>query len=249
MALGPRRSSTCNRVVAERQFSAAEFIALLKKLQPRLYSISSSLKAHPDEVHLTVGSVRHNSHGRVRKGVCSIFLADRCGADTPVPMWIQPSHGFKLPTNLSRDVIMVGPGTGHRASSAHSSRSARSSARKGRNWLFFGDQRRAFDYLYEETLEAWRTGGHLVRLDLAFSRDQAQKIYVQHRMLEATAELWAWLEGGAHFYVCGDASRMAKDVDAALHTICEKAGGLGADAAREYVNKLKSEKRYQRDVY
>ena len=231
-----------------RQFSAAEFIALLKKPQPRLYSISSSLKAHPDEVHLTVGSVRHNSHGRARKGVCSIFLADRCSDDTAVPIWIQASHGFKLPTDLCRDVIMVGPGTGIAPFRAFLEEREITGA-TGRNWIFFGDQRRAFDYLYEETLEAWRTGGHLARLDLAFSRDQAEKIYVQHRMLEAAAELWAWLEGGAHFYVCGDASRMAKDVDAALHTICEKAGGLSADAARGYVNKLKSEKRYQRDVY
>jgi sulfite reductase (NADPH) flavoprotein alpha-component len=229
-------------------FTAVEFVALLKKLQPRLYSISSSLKAHPEEVHLTVGAVRHHSHGRTRKGVCSTFLADRCAAEIPVPVWVQPSHGFKLPTDGARDIIMVGPGTGIAPFRAFLEERQITGA-AGRNWLFFGDQRRAFDYLYEETLEGWRTGGHLARLDLAFSRDQAEKIYVQQRMLEAGLELWAWLEGGAHFYVCGDASRMAKDVDAALHRIAETAGGLSADAAKEYVSKLKSDKRYQRDVY
>lgn len=229
-------------------FTAVEFVALLKKLQPRLYSISSSLKAHPEEVHLTVGSVRHHSHGRARKGVCSTFLADRCSAEVPVPVWVQPSHGFKLPTDGARDIIMVGPGTGIAPFRAFLEERQVTGA-AGRNWLFFGDQRRASDYLYEETLEAWHTGGHLARLDLAFSRDQAEKIYVQHRMLEASAELWTWLEGGAHFYVCGDASRMAKDVDTALHRIAETAGGLSTEAAKEYVSRLKSEKRYQRDVY
>ena len=229
-------------------FIAVEFVALLKKLQPRLYSISSSLKAHPEEVHLTVGSVRHHSHGRARKGVCSTFLADRCSAEIPVPVWVQPSHGFKLPTDGARDIIMVGPGTGIAPFRAFLEEREITGA-AGRNWLFFGDQRRAFDYLYEETLEGWRAGGHLARLDLAFSRDQAEKIYVQNRMLEAGSELWSWLEGGAHFYVCGDASRMAKDVDAALHRIAETVGGLSADAAKEYVSTLKSEKRYQRDVY
>ncbi len=229
-------------------FTAVEFVALLKKLQPRLYSISSSLKAHPEEVHLTVGSVRYHSHGRARKGVCSTFLADRCSAEVPVPVWVQPSHGFKLPTDGARDIIMVGPGTGIAPFRAFLEERQITGA-AGRNWLFFGDQRRAFDYLYEETLEGWRTGGHLARLDLAFSRDQAEKVYVQNRMLEASAELWAWLENGAHFYVCGDASRMAKDVDAALHRIAETGGGLSAEAATEYVSKLKSEKRYQRDVY
>ncbi len=229
-------------------FSATDLIAVLKKLQPRLYSIASSLAAHPDEVHLTVGSVRYTAHGRARKGVCSTFLADRCAADTALPVWVQPSHGFKLPADASRDIIMVGPGTGIAPFRAFLEEREIAGA-NGRNWLFFGDQRRALDYLYEDTLEAWRTGGHLARLDLAFSRDQAEKIYVQQRMLESAAELWAWLEGGAHFYVCGDASRMAKDVDAALHKVCETIGGLSADAAAEYVKKLKSEKRYQRDVY
>jgi sulfite reductase (NADPH) flavoprotein alpha-component len=229
-------------------FSAAEFVKLLKKLQPRLYSISSSPKAHPGEVHLTIGAVRYESHGRKRGGVCSTFLADRVGADTPLPVFVQASHGFKLPTDLTRPVIMVGPGTGIAPFRAFLEERAATGA-TGKNWLFFGDQRRATDYLYQETLETWHQGAHLHRLDLAFSRDQEHKVYVQHRMLEAAAELWAWLQEGAHFYVCGDASRMAKDVDAALHQVCETAGGLSADAAKEYVSKLKSEKRYQRDVY
>jgi sulfite reductase (NADPH) flavoprotein alpha-component len=229
-------------------FSAAEFVKLLKKLQPRLYSISSSPKAHPGEVHLTVGAVRYESYGRKRGGVCSTFLADRVGADTSLPVFVQPSHGFKLPADLTRPVIMVGPGTGIAPFRAFLQERAATGA-SGKNWLFFGDQRRATDYLYQETLEAWHQGGHLHRLDLAFSRDQEHKVYVQHRMLEAAADLWAWLQDGAHFYVCGDASRMAKDVDTALHQVCETAGGLSADAAREYVSKLKSEKRYQRDVY
>jgi sulfite reductase (NADPH) flavoprotein alpha-component len=229
-------------------FSPAEFVKLLKKLQPRLYSISSSPKAHPAEVHLTVGAVRYESHGRKRGGVCSTFLADRVSADTTVPVFVQASHGFKLPADLTRPVIMVGPGTGIAPFRAFLEE-RRATGATGKNWLFFGDQCRATDYLYEETLEAWRGDSHLSRLDLAFSRDQEHKVYVQHRMIEAAAELWAWLQEGAHFYVCGDASRMAKDVDVALHQVCESAGGLSPDSAKEYVSKLKSEKRYQRDVY
>lgn len=229
-------------------FTAAEFVALLKKLQPRLYSISSSPKAHPDEVHLTVAAVRYESNGRGRKGVCSTFLADRCTDETPVPVYVQTSHGFRLPADGSVPVIMCGPGTGIAPFRAFLEEREATGA-TGRNWLFFGDQRRATDFLYREQLEAWVANGHLARLDLAFSRDQAEKIYVQNRMLENAAELWNWLESGAHFYVCGDASRMAKDVDAALHRIAETAGGMTPEAAAEYIQKLKSDKRYQRDVY
>lgn len=235
-------------LVAGTHFAPTEFAGLLKKLQPRLYSISSSPKAHPGEVHLTVGIVRHDSHGRRRGGVCSTFLADRVGPDTPVPVFVQPSHGFKLPADPALPVIMVGPGTGIAPFRAFIEERIATGA-SGRNWLFFGDQRRATDFLYQDTLEAWLADGALARLDLAFSRDQAEKIYVQHRMVEAAGDLWAWLESGAHFYVCGDASRMAKDVDAALHKVCETAGGLSSDAAAEYIGRLKSGKRYQRDVY
>ncbi len=230
------------------KFSAGEIVGLLKKLQPRLYSISSSPKTHPGEVHLTIGAVRYESHGRARKGICSTFLADRCAADTPVPVFIQTSHGFRLPENGEVPIIMCGPGTGIAPFRAFLEERLATGAR-GKNWLFFGDQKRATDYLYQETLEGWLSGGHLARLDLAFSRDQAEKIYVQNRMLENAVELWSWLERGAHFYVCGDASRMAKDVDAALHTIAETVGGLSKEAAAAYIQKLKADKRYQRDVY
>lgn len=230
------------------RFTASELLALLKKLQVRLYSISSSPKAHPDEVHLTVGAVRYESHGRLRKGICSTFLADRCAEDTPVPVFVQTSHGFRLPANGDVPVIMCGPGTGIAPFRAFLEERLATGA-KGKNWLFFGDQCRATDFLYQDTLEGWQKDGHLTRLDLAFSRDQAEKIYVQNRMQECATELWAWLQEGAHFYVCGDASRMAKDVDAMLHTVAETAGGLGKEGAAEFMQKLKSEKRYQRDVY
>ncbi|MEO7319737.1 MAG: sulfite reductase subunit alpha [Chthoniobacteraceae bacterium] len=229
------------------KFTPTEFIALLKKLQPRLYSISSSPKAHPSEVHLTVGAVRYDSHGRQRKGICSTFLADRA-SDAPVHVFVQPSHGFKLPLDGNVPVIMVGPGTGIAPFRAFLQERHATKA-PGKNWLIFGDQKRETDFLYRELLEGWVADGHLTRLDLAFSRDQAEKIYVQNRMLEAAAELWSWLQAGAHFYVCGDASRMAKDVDAALHQIAASAGGLSAEAAAEYVARLKTDKRYQRDVY
>jgi len=226
----------------------AEFIPLLKRLAPRLYSISSSPKAHPGEVHLTVGAVRYESHGRVRKGVASTFLADRVGDAEFVKVFVQPSHGFKPPVNGDLPMIMVGPGTGIAPFRAFLEERLATSA-KGKNWLFFGDQKKDTDFLYDELLTGWQTSGFLTRLDLAFSRDQEKKIYVQDRMTENATELWSWLEAGAHFYVCGDASRMAKDVDAALHKIVETAGGKSADEAKAYVAKLKSDKRYQRDVY
>jgi sulfite reductase (NADPH) flavoprotein alpha-component len=180
--------------------------------------------------------------------VASTFLADRVGDADLVKVYVQPSHGFKPPTNGNTPMIMVGPGTGIAPFRAFLEERLATDA-KGKNWLFFGDQTRAADFLYEEQLTGWLKDGLLTRLDLAFSRDQAEKIYVQHRMLETADELWSWLEAGAHFYICGDASRMAKDVDAALHTVIEQAGGKSADEAKAYVAKLKSEKRYQRDVY
>jgi sulfite reductase (NADPH) flavoprotein alpha-component len=224
---------------------ASELVKFLRKLAPRLYSISSSPKAHPGEVHLTVGLVRYESHGLARGGVCSTFLADRA---TDVPIFVQPSHGFKLPADPGTPVIMVGPGTGIAPFRAFVEERIAIAA-PGKNWLFFGDQRRASGFLYEDTLTAWLRDGHLARLDLAFSRDQAEKIYVQHRMQQNAAELFRWLEEGAHFYVCGDASRMAKDVDGALHNVIETAGGKTVEQAAAYVAKLKSDKRYQRDVY
>lgn len=231
------------------KFEPVEFIGYLRKLQPRLYSISSSPKAHPGEVHLTVAAVRYETHGRSRKGICSTFLADRIElGETPVPVFTQPSHGFKPPTNKDLPMIMVGPGTGIAPFRAFlEERKATES--KGKNWLFFGDQKEEFDYLYQEQLEEFQQDGFLTRLDLAFSRDQAEKVYVQNRMEENAAELWKWLEEGAHFYVCGDAKRMAKDVDLALHKVIETQGGKTEEEAKEYVKQLKSDKRYQRDVY
>jgi len=230
------------------EFAAEEFVSLLKKLQPRLYSIASSLKAHPEEVHLTVDTVRYEIHGRKRKGVCSNFLAERAGKETPVPVFIQVSKHFRVPENGDIPIIMVGPGTGIAPFRAFLEERKATGA-KGGNWLFFGAQKSSCDFFYKEELEAHQRDGVLARFDTAFSRDQNYKIYVQTRMMESAKELWNWLEQGAHFYVCGDASRMAKDVDKALHEILKIAGGRSEDAAAEYIQKLKSDKRYQRDVY
>ena len=226
-----------------------EFVSTLRKLNPRLYSISSSPNAHLNEVHLTVAAVRYEAHGRSKKGVASCWLADRVRPmESDVPVFVQTSHGFRLPTDGSKPVIMVGPGTGIAPFRAFLEE-RRVSGSKGKNWLFFGDQRRSQDFLYEEQITAWTSDGHLERLDLAFSRDQTAKIYVQDRMLESAGELWKWLEDGAHFYVCGDAKRMAKDVDAALHQVIREVGGKTEEQAESYVSSLKTEKRYQRDVY
>jgi sulfite reductase (NADPH) flavoprotein alpha-component len=230
------------------KFVPAEFVSLLARLQPRLYSISSSPKVHPDEVHLTVATVRYESGGRARKGVCSTFLAERAEPPTPVPVFVQRSHGFRLPSDGARPVIMIGPGTGVAPFRAFLEE-RRALGAKGRNWLFFGDQQRECDFLYRPELEAMLAEGSLARLETAFSRDQPEKIYVQHQMLEQTAEFWRWLEAGAHVYVCGDAKRMAKDVDAALHQIVQRAGGQTMEQAADYVARMKTEKRYQRDVY
>ncbi|AOS45184.1 Sulfite reductase [NADPH] flavoprotein alpha-component [Lacunisphaera limnophila] len=225
-----------------------ELVDHLRRLMPRLYSIASSPLRHPGEVHLTVAPVRYESNGRRRYGVCSTFLADRVTRrKTPIPVFVATSH-FKLPEDLARDVIMVGPGTGVAPFRAFMQERVATAAR-GRNWLFFGDQHQATDYLYGDEWKALLAEGKMARVDLAFSRDQAQKIYVQDRMRENAAEFWAWIQGGAHLYVCGDAHRMAKDVDLVLHQIIEQQGGLEPAAAAEYVKQMKRDKRYQRDVY
>lgn len=229
------------------RLKAAEFVALLRKSQPRLYSISSSPKAHPGEVHLTVSAVRYEAGGRGRKGVASCFLADRCTADTPVPVFVHANTAFRPPAS-DVPLIMIGPGTGIAPFRAFLEDRAAAGA-AGRNWLFFGDQTAAHDYLYRDEIEGFVRDGRLARLDLAWSRDQAEKVYVQHRMLAAADELWRWLEEGAAVYVCGDASRMAKDVDAALHQVIGCAGGKSPEAAREYVKAMQAARRYQRDVY
>jgi len=234
--------------VLEPVFEGAEqFLSILRKLQPRLYSISSSPNAHSLEVHLTVGAVRYEGHGRSRKGVCSTYLADRVG-ESSVGVFVHKNPGFRLPTDGDTPVIMVGPGTGIAPFRAFLEERV-SSESKGKNWLFFGDRSAKTDFLYEAELKAFHESGALSYLDTAFSRDQAEKIYVQHRMLERASELWAWLEEGAHFYVCGDASRMAKDVDLALHQVLETQGAMSSEEAGAYIKEMKKAKRYQRDVY
>ncbi|HLP01797.1 MAG TPA: sulfite reductase subunit alpha [Opitutaceae bacterium] len=226
----------------------ADFAAALRPLQHRLYSISSSPKAHAGRVHLTVGAVRYELGGRVRKGVASTFLAERALAAGTVRIYVHPNKGFRPPADGDTPAIMVGPGTGIAPFRAFL-HERRASGAAGRNWLLFGDQRETTDFLYRDELLALRDDGFLNRLDLAWSRDQAAKIYVQNRILEHATELWSWLEAGAHFYVCGDASRMAKDVHAALLKVVETAGGKTAEAAEQYIAALVTTKRYQRDVY
>jgi len=229
------------------KFTPEEFVKCLRKLQPRLYSIASSQKAHASEVHLTVAAVRYETHGRKREGVCSTFLSDRAD-NSSVPVFVHTAKHFRVPEDLSTHVIMVGPGTGIAPFMAFLQERKVSGA-TGQNWLFFGDQKASTDFLYREELEAWQKEGVLHKLSTAFSRDQSEKIYVQHRMLEAAEELYSWLEQGAYFYICGDASRMAKDVDAALHQVVEKAGGKSSEEAAAYVEELKKSKRYRKDVY
>jgi sulfite reductase (NADPH) flavoprotein alpha-component len=220
----------------------------LDRLQPRLYSIASSSKAHPREVHLTVSAVRWDSNERKRTGIGSCYLADFAKPGDVIPVFVQKSHGFAPPADDNAPAIMVGPGTGVAPFRAFlEEREARKA--KGRNWLFFGEQKRATDFLYEDQIADWQRRGVLSRLDLAFSRDQADKIYVQHRIQENAAELWQWLEEGAHFYVCGDAKRMAKDVEDTLLKIAIERGGKSDGAAKTWLADLAKAGRYQRDVY
>lgn len=229
-------------------WSVEEFVKSLRKLQPRLYSIASSQKQVGESVHLTIATVRYASHGKNRKGVASTFLADRAPQEVPVPVFVHTAKHFRLPEDLSTPVIMVGPGTGVAPFRAFL-QERKATGGGGKNWLFFGEQRRSTDFLYEEELESMKACGTLTRLDVAFSRDQAQKVYVQHKMQEASRELYAWLEEGAHFFVCGDGARMAKDVDAELHAIVARESGRSAEEAAEYVEALKKSKRYKKDVY
>ncbi len=225
-----------------------ELVDHMRKLMPRLYSIASSPRVHPLEVHLTVAVVRFSTNDRERVGVCTTFLADRVSVgSSPTPVFVSHSH-FGPPEDGSRDAIMVGPGTGIAPFRGFLQDRIASGA-TGRNWLFFGDQKRATDFLYEEDWNRWLGEGKLTRLDTAFSRDQMNKIYVQDRMRENAGELWAWIEAGAFFYVCGDAKRMAKDVDVALHEVIAEQGRKTPAEAVDYVKLMKKDKRYQRDVY
>ncbi len=228
--------------------SGEALTGIFRKLPPRLYSIASSPLAHADEVHLTVAAVRYEAHGRKRKGVCSTYLADLVKSGDPVQVFVQPNKNFRLPADGSTPVIMVGPGTGvapfrsfveHRAAVGAS----------GKNWLFFGDQHYTYDFLYQLEWQDFLKDGVLTRLDVAFSRDQPEKVYVQDRMIAQAKELYEWLEEGAHFYVCGDATRMAHDVHEALISVVENQAAISREAAEAYVEDLKKAKRYQRDVY
>lgn len=224
-----------------------DLLASLPRLKPRLYSIASSPRAVPGRVELCIGVVRAERRGRIRDGVASCHLAYRAEEGAALTAHVQSSH-FRLPANAATPVIMVGPGTGiapFRAFLQH----REAIGAKGPAWLFFGDQRRATDFLFDEEIASWQAKGVLSRLSLAFSRDQAAKVYVQDRMREEAADLWRWLQDGAHFYVCGDASRMAKDVDAALRGIAQSEGAMSVDQARDWIVALARQGRYQRDVY
>jgi len=229
-------------------FTPDEFIKVLRKLQPRLYSIASSQRVVGDEVHLTVASVRYEAFGRQKSGVCSVFLAERAAGAGKVPVFVHGAKHFRLPEDLTTDMIMVGPGTGIAPFRAML-QERKATGASGKNWLFFGEQRSSTDFLYQQEFEDYLADGTLSRFDTAFSRDQDFKIYVQHRILEAADELFQWLESGAYFYICGDAARMAKDVDTALHQVVEKAGGKSPEEATAYIDALKKEKRYRKDVY
>jgi len=231
--------------------TAAEFLPLANKVAPRLYSIASSPKAHPNEVHLTVAVVKYHTHGREKMGLATGYLAhgQELNKDE-IPVYIQPTKHFHMPPP-DAPMIMVGPGTGIAPFRAFLEEREIDGA-KGKNWLFFGDQKKASDFLYEKQLVEMQAKGLLTKFDTAFSRDQAEKIYVQNRMHENAGELWKWIKDeGAYFYVCGDAKRMAKDVNQMLITIAQEQGGLTPEAAKEYieVTLAKTEKRYLKDVY
>jgi sulfite reductase (NADPH) flavoprotein alpha-component len=236
----------------EASFESPEaFLSQLTPVVPRLYSIASSPQAHPNEVHLCVAVVRYDTHGRAKKGLASGFLADHADLFVKnIPIYVQESRSFRLPKDPATDIIMCGPGAGIAPFRAFVEQRICEGA-PGRNWLLFGEQHSASDFLYGPEWLAYQKQGKLHRLDLAFSRDQPHKIYVQHRMLERARELWAWIQNGAYFYVCGDARHMAKDVHQALITIAQQEGGLSAEAAAEFVNVtlMRNEKRYLRDVY
>jgi sulfite reductase (NADPH) flavoprotein alpha-component len=236
----------------EAKFESPEaFLGHLSPVVPRLYSIASSLQAHPDEVHLCISVVRYETRGREKKGLASGFFADDAELFVKnIPVYVQESRSFRLPKDNSTDIIMCGPGTGLAPFRAFLEQRKLDGA-TGRNWLFFGEQHRATDFLYGNELLDYQKKRILNRLDLAFSRDQPDKIYVQHRMLENAKELWTWLLNGAYFYVCGDAKRMAKDVHQTLINIAQTEGAMSAEAAAEYVNTtlMRTEHRYLRDVY
>ena len=225
-----------------------QLFQILARLVPRMYSIASSQLLHPDNVQTTVRVVRYDAHGRERQGLASGHLGERAPIGSTMPIFLHANHLFRLPEDPTTPIIMVGPGTGIAPFRAFlEERQALGST--GHNWLFFGEQRRALDFLYQDQLEAMHKDGFLTRLDTAFSRDQQRKIYVQDRMSQNCAELYAWLERGAYFYVCGDANRMAKDVETALLDAIAHGSHGTLDHAEEYLAAMKKQKRYQRDIY
>jgi len=227
------------------RFAPEEFVGLLRKLQPRLYSIASSQKVYPRSIHLTVAIVRYLSYERLRRGVCSTFLSERAAV---IPLFVHSARHFHMPKDPDVPIIMVGPGTGIAPFRAFL-QERRATGARGKNWLFLGGRRYTSDFFYQSELETYYAEGTLHRLDAAFSRDQELKIYVQHRMLEKAKEFYNWLESGAYLYVCGDATHMAREVDDALHTIIERAGNKTSDQSREYIRELRNERRYRCDVY
>ncbi|MBS2969089.1 assimilatory sulfite reductase (NADPH) flavoprotein subunit [Metabacillus sp. KIGAM252] len=227
---------------------AQEILSILRKIPGRLYSIASSLAANPDEVHLTIGAVRYESHGRARSGVCSILCAERLQPGDRIPVYVQSNQNFKLPGNPETPIIMVGPGTGIAPFRSFMQEREETGA-EGKSWLFFGDQHFVTDFLYQTEWQKWIKDGILTKMDVAFSRDTEEKVYVQHRMLDQSKELFAWLQEGAVIYVCGDEKNMAHDVHNTLLDIIEKEGGLSREKAEEYLSQMQQDKRYQRDVY
>jgi sulfite reductase (NADPH) flavoprotein alpha-component len=225
-----------------------EVVGMLPRLTPRLYSVSSSPLVHTGEVHTTLAVVRFRTVDRERGGVCSTFMADRIPVGARMPIYIQTNKRFRLPQASDAPIIMIGPGTGI-APFRSFLYQRRALGHSGRNWLFFGERSAATDFLYGEEFQAMQVDGHLTRLDTAFSRDQAHKIYVQDRMLEQAREFWSWLDEGASIFVCGDANHMAKDVHHTLHKIVEQQGGMSPEAATAFVQSLKDQHRYHRDVY
>lgn len=215
----------------------------------RLYSISSSAKATPDEVHVTVRAVRYQAYGRNRYGVCSVHLAERVEPGSTLPVYIQHNPNFKLPESPDTPIIMIGPGTGVAPFRAFLAEREESGTEGKKTWLFYGDQHFSTDFLYQIEWQRWLKDGVLTRMDVAFSRDTDKKVYVQHRMLEKSREVYQWLQEGASVYVCGDEKKMAHDVHAALATILEQEGGLSPEEAAEYLTRMQQQKRYQRDVY
>lgn len=227
---------------------ADKLTSVLRKIPARLYSIASSYKANPDEVHLVIGTVRYEAHGRERTGVCSVQCAERIEPGDVLPVYVQKNNNFRLPENPDTPIIMVGPGTGIAPFRSFMEEREEIGA-EGDAWLFFGDQHYVTDFLYQVEWQRWLKDGVLTRMDVAFSRDTEEKVYVQHRMQEQAKELFSWLERGAHFYVCGDEEHMAHDVHQTLLGIIQEQGGLTAEEAEKYVADMQQEKRYQRDVY